>query len=103
MHKGSNIITDPNTGKKMVRTSSGRLIEIKGDFEVYVDPETGKTLLMQTTDDGRTILTDPSSGKVFIRTASGNLQELVDEGGILYDPVTGKLPIKLSQENMLRN
>ena len=54
-----------------------------------MDPDTGKTLLMQTTDDGKTILTDPSSGKVFIKTASGRLQELVDEGGILYDASTG--------------
>ena len=90
MHKGSNVITDPNTGKKMMRTASGRLVEIRGDFEIFVDPDTGKTMLMQTTEDGRTILTDPSSGKIFIRTASGRLQELVDEGGTLYDPATGK-------------
>ena len=91
MHKGSNVITDPSTGKKMMRTSSGRLVEIKGDFEVFVDPETGKTMLIQTTSDGRSILTDPSSGKVFIRTASGRLQELVDEGGVLFDAATGEI------------
>ena len=79
------MFVDPETGKLMMRTKSGRVHEVSSDVNVFTDPNTGRTYVRTKSgrylelDPDAEIEIDPLTGKMFIRTKSGNRRELAGE------------------------